>query len=224
MAAHLTKLGLARLFSLKAATLVIAAAMSLFGSVGQFVLVDQWDDLAEARETELRDIERRIATLRSTQTEYFNAQVQGNLLFALDPADQTKNRGLVSKLYQLSLIDRAFPFRAILAELAIAGTFDFTTTNTEYKRLQAAATADFSYQNFAAVTMFERQVIDQALEVQHKLQDRYFQARAEKSAAEHVSDRRRVWLIGLTSLGTCLLLVANLLVTKVHPLAVEYGG
>lgn len=222
MAARLMKLRrLGRLFSLKAATLLIAATMSLVGSAGQFVLIDHWQDLAEARETELRDIERRIATLRSTQTEYFNAQVQGNLLFALDPADQTKNRGLVSKLYQLSLIDRAFPFRAILAELAIAGAFDFTATNTEYKRLQAAASADFSYQNFTAVTLFERQVLDQALELQHTLQDRYFQARAEKAAAEHVSDRRRVWLIALTSIGTCLLLVANLLVTRVQALAID---
>jgi hypothetical protein len=199
---------------LKAVTLVLAAGMSIFGSAGQFLLIDYWEDLARAKELEMRDIERRVATLRSTQTEYFNAQVQGNMLFALDPSDQTRNRGLVGKLYQLSLIDRAFPFRAILAELAMAKTFDFTTVNAEYKRLQEAASADFSFQNFTAVTMFERQALDQALDLQHKLQDRYFEVQNERSAAEATSDRRRVWLVGLTSIGTGLLLVANLIVGK----------
>jgi hypothetical protein len=204
---------------LKAVTLVLAAGLSVFGSAGQFLLVDSWEDLARTREMELRDIERRVATLRTTQTEYFNAQVQGNMLFALDPSDQTRNRGLVGKLYQLSLIDRAFPFRAILAELAIAKTFDFSTVNAEYKKLQDTALGDFSFQNFTAITMFERQVLDQALDLQHKLQDRYFQAQNERIQAEATSDRRRAWLIALTSLGTCLLLAANLIVGKAPSLA-----
>ena len=203
---------------LKALTLVLAAGLSIFGSAGQFLLVDSWDSMASKREIELRDIERRVATLRSTQTEYFNAQVQGNLLFALDPADGTRNRGLVGKLYQLSLIDRAYPFRAILAELALAKTFDFSTVNAEYKKLQAAASSDFSFKNFTAVTMFEREILDQALDLQHKLQDRYFEVQNERILAEATRDRRRAWLIALTSLGTCLLLGANLICGKTHSL------
>lgn len=200
--------------TLRAVTLVLAAGLSIFGSAGQFLLVDYWEDLASTREMELRDIERRVATLRTTQTEYFNAQVQGNMLFALDPADQSRNRGLVGKLYQLSLIDRAFPFRAILAELAMAKTFEFSTVNAEYKKLQDSALGDFSFQNFTAITMFERQVLDQALELQSKLQERYFQAQNERIAADATGDRRRGWLIALTSLGACLLLAANLIVGK----------
>jgi hypothetical protein len=203
-----------RRFPLKAATLIIASGLSLFGSAGQFFFVESWEEVAAERDAEMRDIERRVATLRATQTEYFNAQVQGNLLFALDPADGTRNRGIVGKLYQLSLIDRAFPFRAILAELAMAKTFDFTTVNGEYKRLNEAASADFSFQNFVAITAFERDILDKALDLQHKLQDRYIVAQAEKAEAERTSDRRRVWLIALTGLGTCLLLVANLIVGK----------
>lgn len=209
-----SSLAKSRFLRLRAVTLVMAAVLSLVGSGGQFVLVDYWEDTAAARDTEIREIERRVATLRSTQTEYFNAQVQGNLLFALDPADQSKNRGLVGQLYRLALLDRAFPFRAILAELAMAGTFDFTTTNNEYKRLHEAASTSLSFDNFTAVTVFERQILDQALDLQHKLQDRYFAAQTEKAVAEQMADRRRAWLIALTGLGTCLLLGANLMTIR----------
>ena len=202
------------LFSLKSITLIIAASMSLLGSVGQFFLVDGWNDIAAARSSEMRSIENKISLLRQTQTEYFNTQVQGNLLFALDPGDQTRNSGIVAKLYQLSLLDRAFPFRAILGELAIAGVIDFTETNAEYNKVQEAARGDFSYQNFTAVNEFERNIIDRALKLQHQLQDRYFVASDEKAVAEALRDRRKLWLIGLTALGICLLLGANLIAEK----------
>lgn len=207
-------LGFRHVLSMKSLALVVATLVSLLGSLGQFFLVDGWNDVANARAGEMRGIESRIATLRSTQTEYFNAQVQGNLLFALDPADQTRNRGLVAKLYQLSLYDRAFPFRALLGELAIAGVIDYAATHAQYQGLQDAARTEFTFQNFTAVNEFERKIIDDALALQHRLQDRYFQAEAEKAEAEAIRDRRRLWLIGLSALGTCLLLVANLLTAK----------
>jgi hypothetical protein len=200
-----------RLFAPKPTALIAAAAMSLAGSTGQVFFVDNLSDAAAAFGQEMRDIESKIDTLRATQAGYFNAQAQGNLLFALDPADQTKNKGIVAKLYQLSLYDRAFPFRAILGELAIAGAIQFAPVNDEYKRLQDAARADFSFANFTAVTEFERRVLDQALALQHKLQDRYFAAQAEKAQAEAARDARKLWLIALSILATCLFLVANLM-------------
>lgn len=203
---------LPHLFSLKSLTLVVATTLSFLGSAGQSFLVDTWDDVVEARTTEMREIENRISTLRETQSEYYNAYVQGNLLFALNPADESRNRGVVGKLYQLSLYDRAFPFRSILAELALAGAFDFTTTNDTYRKLHEAARGDLTFASYVAVNNFERDILQKALDLQHALQDRYFAAQKEKAAAEQSSDKRKVWLIALTAVGTCLLLVANLLV------------
>lgn len=188
--------------------------MSLFGTVGQFFLVDSAEDVAEARAQEMRTIETRTETLRTAQSAYFNAQVQGNMLFALNPADRSVNKGIVGNLYQLALYDRAFPFRSILGELAIAGAIDFKGVNDEYNRLRETAMNDFSYDSFQAVSDFEHKVLDQAMALHGALQDRFWKAEAEKSAAEAEASRRRVVLLTITGLATCLFLIANLLGVK----------
>ena len=197
--------------SLKATTLIFATALSLLGSLGQFVFVEGWNALIGARGAEMRDIEAHVATLRTTQNEYFNAYVQANLLFALNPADISVNKGLVGQMYRLAILDRAFPFRAMMGDLAIAGLFDFKKTNDEYRTLSEAARADLTAQSYAALNAFEKNILDQALNLQNKLQDRFFVAQNEKAVAEEARDKRRLMLTVLAALGTILLLVANLI-------------
>ena len=197
-------------FWLKTTILVIATALSLLGSVGQFLFIESYDDLVSARAAEMRDIENRVATLRSTQTEYFNSYVQGNLLFALNPADVSVNKGVTAQMFQLAILDRAYPFRAIMAEMAMSGLFDFKTTNDKYRSISEKARADFSYSNYDALNQFEKQILDGALSLQHTLQDRFFAAQTEKADAEAARDKRRLWLTLMTAIGTILLLFANL--------------
>jgi hypothetical protein len=195
-------------------TLVLATALSLFGTIGQFYFVDSLDDTVAARVEEMRAIETRTETLRTSQSAYFNAQVQGNMLFALNPADRSVNKGVVGDLYSLALYDRAFPFRSILGELAIAGAIDFKTVNDRYNGLREAAMKDFSYAPFMAVGEFERQILDQAMTLHGALQDRYWTAADEKSKAEAEAARRRAALLAVTGVATCLFLLANLMGVK----------
>ncbi len=197
--------------AVKPLALVVGSGLSLMGSVGQFFLIDGYDAIASARASEMRGIEKTLATLRTTQNEYFTAYVQGNLLFALDPADTSRNRGVTAKMYQLAIIDRAFPFRAIMAELAIAGAFEFKPTNDRYRELSEAARADLTYERYTALNMFERDMLDKAFALQGRLQDRYYEAEREKAQAESAREVRRTWMMVLTGLGTILLLAANLL-------------
>lgn len=197
--------------SLKAATLIFATGLSLLGSLGQFAFVEGFDAQIAARGAEMRDIEAHVATLRTTQNEYFNGYVQSNLLFALNPAETSVNKGLVGQMYRLAILDRAFPFRAMMGDLAIAGLFDFKKTNDEYRGLSEAARADLTAGSYAALNAFEKNILDQALNFQGKLQDRYFVAQSEKAAAEAARDKRRLMLTVLAALGTVLLLVANLI-------------
>ena len=201
-------------FWLKSIILVIATTLSLLGSVGQFLLIESFDDVIGARAAELRAIETRAATLRSTQAEYFNSYVQANLLFALNPADISVNKGVTGQMYQLAILDRAFPFRAIMGEMAIAGLFDFKTTNDQYRALSEKARADLSYESYSALNAFEKDILDRALTLQHSMQDRYLVAQTEKAEAEAARDARRLWLVLMTALGTVLLLVANLVEEK----------
>lgn len=200
-----------QLLWLKSLTLVFATALSLFGSFGQFLFVERFAAEIGAREAEMRDIERRVATLRVTQSEYFSSYIQANLLFALNPSDISVNQGLTGQMYRLAILDRAFPFRAILAEMAIAGLFEFKSTNDQYRKLSEAARADFAYESYSALNAYEKSILDRALALQHDLQDRYFAAQDEKAAAESARDTRRLWLAVMTALGTILLLAANLI-------------
>lgn len=200
-----------QLFWLKTATLVLATALSLMGSVGQFFFIEGYDDVIGSRTAEMREIEAHAATLRSTQAEYFNSYVQANLLFALNPADISVNKGVTGQMYRLAILDRAFPFRAILGEMAIAGLFEFKSTNDQYRKLSEAARADFSFESYSALNAFEKDILDRALTLQHTMQDRFFAAQAEKAEAETAREKRHLWLTLMTAIGTILLLAANLM-------------
>ena len=202
------------LLAAKPITIILATFLSLLGSFGPFVLVERFDAEINARSAEMRDIENRVSTLRTSQNDYFNAYVQANLLFALNPADTSVNRGVTGQMYRLAILDRAFPFRAMMAELAISGVFNFKATNDEYRKLSEAARADLSLASYGALNGFERKILDQAHELQDKLQQRYFAAQDEKTAAEAARETRRTLLAVMTALGTMLLLAANLIVEK----------
>jgi hypothetical protein len=206
--------GGSRLVTLRSVTLVIATILALLGGLGQFLLLGGLEAQIAARAGEMRDIEAKITTLRTTQNDYFNAYVQGNLLFALNPADLSVNRGVTAKMYQLTIYDRGFPFRNILAELAIAGTFDFKTVNDRYRALADAARDKLDFATYNALNEFEKSILDQALDLQHRLQDRYFGAQAEMADAERRRDTRRMALIVINAFGTCLLLAANLMAER----------
>ena len=140
---------------LRRTILTFATLLSLFGTVGQFFFVEAAEGIVKARTQEMRDIETRTETLRSAQNAYFNAQVQGNMLFALNPADRSVNKGIIGNLYQLAITDRGFPFRSILGELAIAGAIEFKPVNEQYNQLRAAANETMDYESFTAVGEFE---------------------------------------------------------------------
>ncbi len=200
--------------ALRGVFIVVATLLSLFSTVGQFFFVDGPEGVAEARAEEMRAIETRTETLRNAQHAYFNAQVQGNMLFALNPADETVNKGIVGDLYQLALTDRGFPFRSILGELAIAGAIEFKPVNDQYNDLRTKAMDLKDYESFTAVGEFERQALDAAFTLHGKLQDRFWAAAAEKDAAEKEAKNRRLALLLAASLATCLFLIANLLGVK----------
>ncbi len=200
--------------ALRALTLILATVLSLIGTVGQFYFVDNAQEIADARAEEMRAIESRTETLRTAQSAYFNAQVQGNMLFALNPSDRSVNKGVVGDLYRLAILDRGFPFRAILGELAIAGAIDFKKVNDRYNVLRETASADFSYESFTAVGEFEHAILEEAMGLHDKLQDRYWEAQSERSAAEAEIARRRALLLAVAGAATCLFLLANLMGAK----------
>jgi hypothetical protein len=195
-------------------TIILATLLGLLGSIGQFLFIEDYDNSIAGIAEQIHDIEQRVATLRSTQNEYFNGYVVANLLFALNPADSTQDRGVTADMYRLAVLDKAAPFRAIMAELSMAGVFPFTETNDKYRTLSEAARADLTRENYVALNEFEKSILDRALTLQHDLQDKYFVALDAKNKLEAARDNRRYWLTMLTAIITILMLAANLIAER----------
>jgi hypothetical protein len=195
-------------------TIVMATGFSLLGSLGQFFIVDSYDSVASAKAGELQQIERSLSVISETQSRYFMAYSQSNMLFAINPEDIKASDSIVSKLYTFSLLDRAFPIRALLAEMSIAGKFPFKPEVEKYEQVTAAARANFTLETNRALTEYEQSLLQRAFELQDKLQERHHALTLEKADAETARETRRGWLVGLTAIGTLLLLAANLMADR----------
>lgn len=197
--------------SIKAVTLTIATALSLAGLLGPFLVLDPLQARVSRAAAEINAAETTASKLRLLQSEYSQAFLGSNVLFAMNTDNVKASTPVAAQLYQLSLYSRATPCRAIIAELVSLAGLNFAETNGAYDKLQDAARKDFSYQNYIAVFKFEQDITDKAFKSQNALIDRRFAAEDEKAVAETALGLRRALLVFMTAAGTIVLLIANLL-------------
>ena len=201
-------------FGFRPMTILMATGFSLLGSLGQFFIVDSYHLVAAAKAGELQQIERSLSVISETQSRYFTAYSQSNLLFAINPDGMKASDSIVSKLYTFSLLDRSFPIRALLAEMSLAGGFAFKPEVEKYEQVTTAARANFTMETNRALTEYEQGLLDRAFTLQDQLQEKHHKLTLEKADAETARETRRGWLVGLTAIGTILLLAANLMVDR----------
>lgn len=199
---------------LKALTLCLATFLSIFGSLGQYFLIENYTDIIEARAAEMRAIQQQVSTLREAHGLYFTAYTQSNLLFALLPTREVPGADNNRLMYRLTLLDRGFPFRAILASLSNAKAVDFVVAREKYDALRDAAMKDFTYESYIALSNYEKDMVDKAGALTDTLQERLIAAEEEKAVAEAARDKRRSLMIVFSVAGTLLLLGANLVVER----------
>jgi hypothetical protein len=145
----------------------------------------------------------------------------GVLVYALNAsglaAAGSSQHDTLSNLYQLSLVDRSTSVRQMIGELARAKQLTYRETSDKYGALIATARKDVSLAFYQAVDDFETQTMRQADALMARLQDALLSAERTKGELDTLAARRKLQVIVIMTLGSTLLLAANLMSEKAPP-------
>jgi hypothetical protein len=142
----------------------------------------------------------------------------GVLVYALNAsglaAAGSSQHDTLSSLYQLSLLDRSTSVRQMIGELANSRQLVYRETADKYGALIATARKDVSLATYQAVDDFETQTMRQADALMARLQDALLSAGRTKGELDALAARRKLQLLVVMTLGSTLLLAANLMSEK----------
>ncbi len=202
----------------KRLAILIGFALTVLGALGPQFYVGPVEDHAADIEETIKTLTARIENLRAAQAQYLLFQQMGVLVYALNAtgtaAQGTSQETTLNRLYQLSLLDRSSAVRQMIGELARARELTYRETSDRYGALIGAARKDFSLPAFQAVDDFETDTMRKADAWMAKLQQALLQAQRAKGDLEALASKRRLQLLVAMTLGSTLLLAANLLSEK----------
>lgn len=202
-------------WSPKRAAILIGFALTAIGALGPQIYVSPIEQLAAEASINARTIAGRIENLRASQSQYLLFEQIGALVYALDTAGvaaaASSQRETLRGLVQLSLVDRASPMFQILGELALAKKIVYLEESDRYQALIAAARKDVSLPAYQAVDNFETTTMQQANEWMGSLQKFSIAAETGKTQLESLASQRKLHLLVLMTIGSALLLAANLM-------------
>ena len=202
-------------WTLKRGTILIGFIFAMIGSIGAAVYVAPAQKQAGAIEGDIRELAGTIEILKNAAAEYVMFEQQGSLIFAVAAANTNEEaRAEIAALRQLSLLDRTAAVRQIIGQLAIAGQLQYRRTSDAYQDLIDRARKDFTLDNFLAVKGFEKTIISRAETQSGQLQIRRTALIAQSATASGAVEHRELVLLVLNSLGSTLLLAANLIATR----------
>jgi hypothetical protein len=206
------------LFSFKRLAILIGFLLTVIGALGPYFYVGPVEDRAQDVDRAAKTLAARIDNLRAAQSQYLLFQQMGVLVYALNTtgvaSGGSSQETTLNRLYQLSLLDRTFPLRQMLGELALAKQLDYRETSDKYGELIAAARKDFTLPTFQAVDGFETEAVHKADAWMTKLQQALLDAEHAKSDLDALAARRKLQLLVVMTLGSTVLLAANLLSEK----------
>ena len=195
--------------NIRLVVLVIGFGSGLAGTLGSFVFIETLNediqDLTNRQDAAVQE----IARLGSLSSDYFIANQQGDLIYAL-ALQPDANYELLALIYQGNLIDRAEPMRNMIGAMAIAGLLDYRQTYDQSEKLADKAIASTDFASFIAVKEFERSIVQESQNRGAYLQLSLAPLQSELSAAEGRLRSRHQLMILFPSAGAFLLLLANL--------------
>ena len=202
-------------WSAKRLAILIGFVLTVLGSLGPQFYVGPIDDQGADADQRSKGFAARIDILRNAQSQYLLFEQIGVLIYALNTAGLgapgAPQRDTLNNLYQLSLLDRATGVRHMIGELAIANQLIFRETSDKYTSLIGAARKDFSLTTYKAVDDFEAAIMAQANALMARLQQSLLDADQAKGGFDRISAKRKVQLLVMLTLGSTLLLAANLI-------------
>ena len=205
-------------WSAKRLAILIGFALTALGTLGPQFYVSSVEDQSGEADQFAKSLTARIDTLRAAQSQYLLFEQMGVLVYALNAsglaASGSSQHDTLSSLYQLALLDRSTSMRQMIGELARAKQLTYRETSDKYGALIAAARKDVSLASYQAVDDFETQTMRQADALMARLQNALLSAERTKGELDALAARRKLQLIVVMTLGSTLLLAANLLSEK----------
>jgi hypothetical protein len=205
-------------WSVKRLAILIGFLLTVIGALGPQVYVGPVEDRAQDFDQNAKTLSARIDNLRAAQSQYLMFQQMGVLVYALNvtgvASGGSSQETTLNRLYQLSLLDRSSAVRQMLGELALAKQLDYRRTSDKYGELIAAARKDFSLPSFQSVDDFETEAMRKADAWMAKLQQALLDAQHAKSDLDALASWRKLQLLIVMTLGSTVLLAANLLSEK----------
>jgi hypothetical protein len=208
-------------WSAKRLAILIGFALTAIGTLGPQFYVSSVEDRSGETGQFAKSLTARIDTLRAAQSQYLLFEQMGVLVYALNAsglaAAGSSQHDTLSNLYQLALLDRSTSMRQMIGELAMAKQLTYRETSDKYGALIATARKDVSLASYQAVDDFETQTMRQADALMVRLQDALLSAERTKSHLDSLAAKRKLQLIVVMTLGSTLLLAANLMSEKPAP-------
>jgi hypothetical protein len=208
-------------WSAKRFAILIGFALTALGTLGPQFYVSAVEDSSAETDQFAKSLTARIDTLRSAQSQYLLFEQMGVLVYALKAsglaAAGSSQHDTLSGLYQLALLDRSTSMRQMIGELARARQLTYRETSDKYGALIATARKDVSLASYQAVDDFETQTMRQADALMASLQESLLSAQRTKGELDSLAARRKLQLIVIMTLGSTLLLAANLMSEKAPP-------
>jgi hypothetical protein len=205
-------------WSAKRLAILIGFILTVLSSLGPQFYVGPVEDQSADADQRSKVVASRIDTLRNAQSQYLLFEQMGVLIYALNAtglgAPGTPQRDTLNNLYQLSLLDRSTGVRQMIGELARAKQLTYRETADIYNALIAAARKDFSLTTYQAVDDFENGMMAQANALMAGLQQALLDTDQAKSDLDNIAGKRKTQLLVMLTLGSTLLLAANLLSQK----------
>jgi hypothetical protein len=208
-------------WSAKRFAILIGFALTAIGTLGPQFYVSSVEDRSGETGQFAKSLTARIDTLRAAQAQYLLFEQMGVLVYALNAsglaAAGSSQHDTLSNLYQLALLDRSTSMRQMIGELAMAKQLTYRETSDRYGALIATARKDVSLASYQAVDDFETQTMRQADALMARLQDALLSTERTKSDLDALAAKRKLQLIAVMTLGSTLLLAANLMSEKPAP-------
>ena len=204
-------------WSIKRLAILIGFLLTTIGALAPQFYVGPVEDQAGDSDQFARTLTARIDNLRAAQSQYLLFEQMGALVYALNAtaaAGGSAQAETLNRLYQLSLFDRASGVRQMLGELARANQLPYRETSDKYNALVTEARKGFSLPAFQAVDDFETDVMRKTDAWMANLQQTLLAAQRQKSDLDALAARRKLQLLVLMTLGSTLLLAANLISEK----------
>ncbi len=195
----------------KVTSIVVGFMLSLVCTLASFVFVNTLNAEIQSQRDQRSNLLAQLELLSNVQLQYFLANQQGDMIFALVHDGKRMRADVSSLLYAGNVLDRATPVRNLLGALAVAGKLDYAKSYASYVQANERARESAAMADYQVLKEVEKSALELGLAHAATLHTTIASIDQRLQVLDADLRWRQTVLISLTSLGAATLLLANLL-------------